>query len=165
MDIQISYLFSRRPKFFSKVIAWGTKLAIRDFKNSNKVPSHTAYLINNRFVVESVFEGGYRVMPYTQWKQINDVIAVIPAGTRSMDDLKARTRRFEGRSYDVGGALYLAFRMLLKITLRIPVPKHNRLHKPDRFFCCELVAEVEGEDYGMKSPGHIMLQMQSKYGN
>jgi len=163
MDVQISYLFSRRPKFFSRLIALGSRYSIDELRQSSKIPSHTAYLINDRYVVESVFEGGYRVLPYGKWKEINELIAVVPAGTRTMTHLKEKTRKFEGRSYDMWGALYLAVCVGLKIVFRMPIPRHNRLHKPHQYFCCELVGEIEGEDYAMKSPAKIMLQIQEKY--
>ena len=163
MDVQISYLFSRRPKFLSKVIALGAKYSISELRHSSKIPSHTAYLINNRYVVESVFEGGYRVLSYNKWKEINELIAVVPAGTRTMTYLKEKTRKFEGRSYDMWGALYLAMCVALKIFFRIPIPKHNRLHKPHQYFCCELIGELEGKDYAMKSPAKVMLHVQKKY--
>ena len=163
MDVQISYLFSCRPKFFSKVIAWGARHSIDELRHSNKVPSHAAYLINDRYVVESVFEGGYRVSPYSKWKEINELVAVVPAGSVTMSYLKEKTRKFENRSYDMWGALYLAACVGLKIIFRIPIPKHNRLHKPDQYFCCELIGEIEGEDYTMKSPAKVMLEAQRKH--
>ena len=164
MEVSIDYLFSNQKKFFSRAISTGTRYALSSFRYAEKVPSHTAFVIEGRWVVESVFKGGYRVIPYDKWKLINREIARIPAGKKSMDEVKEKSRKFVGKKYDVYGAVYLALCFALKIFFGVPLPVRNRLDDSDKFFCCELVAAIDGENFTMKSPGDVMVHVIQKYG-
>lgn len=47
-------------------------------------------------------------------------------------------QKYDGKSYDIKGALYLGWRILLQRAFKIPRPKVNAWGSPDRFFCNEV---------------------------
>lgn len=52
-------------------------------------------------------------------------------------------QKFDGKSYDFGGALYLGYRRFLFKAFKIPVPKRNRFGKADAFFCNEIINALQ----------------------
>ena len=67
--MKVYYVFSRSPKIGSKLIAWGTKFLVPEIKET---PSHGAVLIDNRWVIESTLDSGFRVIHYSKWLEINE---------------------------------------------------------------------------------------------
>mgnify|MGYP006921285106 CR=1 FL=1 len=56
--MKIHYLFSRNKKVGSRLISWASSFFVKDL--GKNIPSHIAILIDDRFVIESVLEGGVR---------------------------------------------------------------------------------------------------------
>jgi len=162
MSVTVHYLFSKRSgSFFSWAISKGTQLAV-EFPFSD-CPSHTAILINDRWVVESTFFDGFKVMPYDKWQDKNTQIAKTPyANTKTMAEIKALFRPLKGKKYDWLGVTYLAWRYFLKVFFLLPVPAQNKWHDPKKFFCCEVVAKMTQLNYEMTSPGQVMLSLLEK---
>lgn len=154
--IKLEYLFSKNDKIGSKLIRWGTK-HLSDIPK-DRVPSHVALLINERWVLESTLEKGVSVDTWKNWLQRNKVTGRYECfQERDYRAIKAGFKVMKGKSYDWLGVLYFSWRILLDILRLAKIPKDNPWESDDRFFCSEVVADLlELGDAGMTSPVQIM---------
>jgi hypothetical protein len=108
----INYLFSRSPKIGSKLISWGSNLLSHDLPK-NKVPSHVAVLLDGTIVIESTMTTGVRLIPYKQWKEINEELYKIPhKHSKNCEDLEDLLYEVWGKNYDHLGVCYFALKSL-----------------------------------------------------
>lgn len=158
MQVVVHYLFSKNKKIGSKLIRFITKsLGNKSFYNT---PSHTALLLNNKWVIESTIEKGLKIDSYSNWKKRNTELSKILSKEKwYFGKIKTLYRSIDGEKYDYLGVLYFAWRIILKLSLRIEFPKINKWHNPDRYFCTEVIGRMTGEDYQMTSPVELMEKL------
>lgn len=53
-------------------------------------------------------------------------------------------KKYDGKGYDFGGALYLGWRKWLKRVFNRPIPSVNKWAKSDLFFCDEIYEALRG---------------------
>ena len=153
----IHYLYSKNSKIGSKIISWGSS-----FDTSLKeIPSHVAVLINNKLVVESTFSSGVRIIPYKNWKDINQELYKIPCvqPIRNSGEIVAEIARMWGRPYDWKGIIYFAYAMLKLILFKTPLSKKNTWQRPGHYFCTELVGRIANVEFEMLTPAKMAENM------
>lgn len=159
MQSKLYYLFSRNKKVGSKLISWASGLLIKDL---DKVPSHMAILIQlenckESIVFESTLDSGVRIVPYSAWKEHNEICYKI-ACPKDLDLNKIFTyvNSMWGKKYDWPGIAYFAWRFFLHFTFKMDFPKENAWQQDDRFFCNELGGKIAGYDhYSMVTPAKM----------
>lgn len=60
--------------------------------------------------------------------------------------------KYDGKRYDIGGALYLGVRILMRRFLKIPLPKQNIWADPNAYFCDEVFEALHFIDSLPKIP-------------
>lgn len=152
---KIEILFSNNQLIGSRTISWLSSFDVKDMKD---VPSHTAVLINETLVIESVFKG-VRIIPYKKWKEINNEIAKIPLDAvkkETGEDLRDLLFEMWGKKYDFKGLLYFTWCGIEFILLNREIPKENKWEREDYFFCSEFVGRLVGANYSMTSPARML---------
>lgn len=155
--MRISYLFSKNSKMGSKIISWGSSFDTQ----LKDVPSHVALLLNEKLVVESTFSSGVRIIPYKNWKEINQELYKIPCEqpVRNSTEIVSEIARMWGRPYDWKGIIYFTLCIIKLILFKTPLPKKNKWQRPGHFFCTELVGRVAGIEYEMLTPAKMAENM------
>lgn len=154
--MRVEFLFSRRNKASSRLIAWAAKWENLELK---EIPSHTAILINGRFVIESVFGQGVRIVPFDKWAEFNEELYRIPSNDISREEFDATLLSAWGKKYDWRGILYFAYRYILLMLLNWSLPKKNKWQRNTHLFCIELVGRLSGTYYSMTSPAKMCAQL------
>lgn len=157
--VKLSYLFSRNNKAGSKLIAWASGLLVKDLE---KVPSHMALLIESEhlpepLVLESVLEAGVRIVPYTNWKQLNEECYKIQCpSNKTLEDIFALVREYWGKKYDWPGIAFFALCFIGHFLFKLPFPKDNAWQSDNKYFCNELGGKLAGyEKYSMVTPAKM----------
>ena len=159
MKIKVDYLFSKNDKIGSKVISWGTSFIEPQIED---VPSHTAILINNRWVFESTLESGVRRISYQEWLKINKEVCKIPCTQeRTLEGIIEEFRQIKDKKYDYIGLVYFGLRVLLFICFRLRIPKKNILNRKNSYFCSEVVGKMTGIDCQMTAPVTLMSKLKN----
>lgn len=160
--MKIHYLFSKNQKIGSKIISRGTNFLVLGIEDT---PSHAAILLNGRWVVESTLESGFRVIPYSQWLEINIEIEKIECNKEwTMQQIKELYRPLKTKKYDFLGVLYFGWRVLLQKLLNIKKPEHNRFNHTDKYFCCEVIGVMTRVSYEMTAPVELMFNIKNSLG-
>jgi len=157
MKTPVSIIFSKNKKIGSWLIRLGTTFLSKN--PLNRVPSHVAILIANRWVFESVVVSGVRVVPIKTWLEQNELIASISWGEVKYSKLKYELKASLGKKYDYLGLIYFSWRIFLYICLNISFPKRNAGHNPHKYFCSEVVGKITKQDYSLKAPVQIMDEL------
>jgi len=147
----IKLLFSRNKKIGSRLISRFTRF-LSPFKET---PSHTAILVNNKWVIESTLESGFRVIGYRKWLQLNEIVYSSTTNL-SWDFVKKRTKKLKGKKYDYFGVIYLGWRVLLLKYLNISKPKKNLFDHKDKYFCTEVVGNLMDINCQMITPIELL---------
>jgi hypothetical protein len=152
--MKVEYLFSRNKKMGSKLIAWASSFEDVGLQDN---PSHIAVLVDCTWVFESTLTSGVRVVPYKQWKQINEELYRIPCivNIRDSGETLSKAAELWNMKYDWFGVLFFAWRYLGLILLNKPLPQKNRWEDENKYFCTEFIAKLTNENYSMKSPARI----------
>jgi hypothetical protein len=153
----VSFIFSRNKKIGSKLISWSSKFIVTDLE---KLPSHVAILVEddqgNGLVYESVLESGVRIVPYKNWKVINEECYKIPAKRRYEDyEIHEILEDVWGKKYDWMGILYFAVRSIGFIVFSFAYPPNNKWSSSKKFFCCEFAGRLNGKNYSMTTPAKM----------
>ena len=153
--MKVDYLFSRNKHLGSKIISWGSSLVV---KGLNKYPSHVAVLLDDTFVIESTMLTGVRLIPYEQWKKINEEVYKISCERGDCPIFVIQELLFEmwGKKYDKLGLIWFGLQILKKVLFNIPIPNKNEWEQEDKFFCTEFAGRLAGKDYSMTSPAEIL---------
>lgn len=152
--VSVHYLFSRNEKIGSKIISSGTKFLNPKIENS---PSHAAVLVDNRWVIESTLESGFRVIPYKKWLAINEELyKVLCVKVWTFESIKNLYKPLKNHKYDYFGVIYFTWRVLLQKMFNIKKPKKNLFNHKDKYFCCEVVGIMNGKSYEMTSPIELL---------
>lgn len=152
--MKVDYLFSRRDKWGSRLIAWGSKYENLDLEHA---PSHIAVLLNDSIVVESTFTTGVRLVPYAEWAKINEELYKIPCihSYRASKDTLEQAFSLWDKGYDWTGIAFFAVSLVRFILFKTPLPKHNEWQDKNRYFCTEFVAMLVDADFSMSTPAKI----------
>lgn len=142
MHVKISYLFSRNTKKIgSRIISKVSGLLLPDM---DKVPSHMAILIEfsdttKPLVLESVFGQGVRLVPYANWKNLNEELYIVLCKkNHTYNEISNLIINYWGKSYDWLGIMYFSWRFILHFLFKTPFPLQNAWQSNNRYFCNEL---------------------------
>lgn len=151
--MKVDLLFSRNKKCGSKLIAWASALLVKDLE---KVPSHVAVLLDDNFVIEAVLHGGVRMLPFSQWLQINELCYRIPGGEKSSEEVAKEYESCWGKSYDWLGLCFFGLCFIKHLLFGTPFPKENAWQKDDAFFCIEFAAGLSNyKKFDMTTPAKM----------
>jgi hypothetical protein len=155
--MKIEYIFSRRDAIGSRFIAWGTKHLAPEIKDT---PSHVAVLVDDTWIIESVMESGVRIVPFQEWSKGNIIVDVVPCkkNPHVMSSLHLIFSKFH-KKYDMLGLIYFSLRIGMNKYFGTPLPKKNIFNHENRYFCVELVATMNGEDYQMTCPVQLLQRL------
>lgn len=157
MVVSVHALFSKNNLIGSKVIANGTAHLV---SSSNKC-SHTALLVNDRWVHESTGKAGVRVISYDLWKQINIEVGRIKLADREYQEIADEFRKIKGKKYDYLGIIYFGL-VIIPTFFGAKLPKKNKWESPNRYFCSEVLGKLTGHYYGMMSPIQILDKLSNE---
>jgi hypothetical protein len=156
MQITVHYLFSKNNKIGSKIIRWGTAF-LEPWVEEEDVSSHTAVLLNEKWVVESTLDKGVRVISYKEWKKINiEIIKIKCYQNRNMEEIKNFYKPLKDKKYDWPGVIYFSYRIALKKMFNIDIPEKNKWNSNSKYFCSEVVGKMTNTSYEMTAPIQIM---------
>lgn len=147
---KVVYVASRkidRKKYQgSRIISWSTK----GLEPELKPCSHLCIILRNTLVIESTLSDGVRIIPYSHWIKDNEIVYSFekPYEGNLSKYIPILMERIWGKGYDKVGILYFAWRILLFLFFRAPLPKVNRWDNPDKRFC----VEIFGEKLAMTAP-------------
>lgn len=158
MIVSIHALFSHNNLIGSKIISKGSRHLDRRIKTA---PSHTALLVNNRWVHESTGHSGVRVISYDVWKQINTEIDRIQLKSREYQEIANLYRAIQDKKYDYPGVIFLGM-CVAGTFIHIKLPEKNLCESENKYFCCEVLGKLTGHYYGMSAPVQILGKL--KYG-
>jgi len=161
MVVSVHAIFSHNHLIGSKLIANGTKHLAQSL---NVKASHTAVLINERWVHESTGHSGVRVISYDLWKQINTEVGRVQLESREYQEIADEFRKIKDKNYDYPGVIYLGL-CIVPTFFGLKLPEKNKWESPNRFFCCEVLGKLTGQYYGMSSPIQILDKLQNGKNN
>lgn len=152
MIVTVDALFSHNNMIGSKLIACGTSYL------APKCPktSHVAILVNKRWVHESTGHAGVSVLSYDRWASVHTEVARIPIQNMEYQELADHFRNIAGKKYDYAGVFYLGLRIAANLIFKRPIPAHNSWENPLKYFCCEVLGYITGQDYDMSAPVQIL---------
>jgi hypothetical protein len=151
MVVSVHALFSKSSKIGARVIASSTAHLSSDIK----VPvSHTAVLINDRWVHEAT-GSGVHISSYDLWKIEHSEVGRVSLQSVEYQQIANKFREIQGKEYDYIGILYIAIR-LLPTFLGFKMPKKNKWESSKKYFCCEVLGFLTNKYYGMSTPVQIM---------
>lgn len=153
--MKYSYLFSRNKKIGSKLIVWSSSLFKNHITNLNKgVPSHVAVLVDKMFVIESVFCGGVRIVPFKKWLEINELLYIIEKDTTG-ECPKCVLTEVWGKKYDWLGIMYFSYQMIKHLIFKSNLPVNNKWERENYYFCTEFAGRIGGHNYSMTTPAKM----------
>lgn len=152
--MKINYLFSRKNKIGSRLIAWASGFEDLCLE---KCPSHIAVLLDDNLVVESTLTTGVRMLPYSHWAKINEELYRVPcfAKFRQSKLTIEKATRIWGKRYDWKGIAFFAISFIKLIVFKQKLPDSNPWQSDDKYFCTEYAGSLTGEDYSMMSPAKL----------
>jgi len=155
MKVQVAALFSSNKMIGSRIIAEGT----HHLAPSLPKVSHTALLVNNRWVHESTGHG-VKICSYDVWKKQHNEMARVDLQIMEYQQLADHFRQIQDLKYDYLGVIYLALCIIPTFWGRC-LPKENKWASDNKFFCCEVLGFLTGKDYSMYTPIQILKQLTS----
>jgi hypothetical protein len=157
MKVSVEVLFSSNSKLGSRIIACGTAHLAPTVKE--KV-SHTALLINSRWVHESTGHTGVRIVSYDKWRSTQTEKARIKLADQEYQQLADHFRTIQGKKYDYAGIIFFCI-AILPTFIGFKLPKKNLLESKRRYFCCEVLGKLTGHYYGMSAPIQILERLRA----
>jgi hypothetical protein len=152
--MKIELLFSKNKKIGSKLISWASSF---EKLNLDEVPSHAAVVINEKLVIESTFFSGVRMLPYGNWKQINNELYKLEIKTelKNVQQVFDVVFTFWGKKYDFKGIFYFAYQFIRFIVFKKQMKSTNKWQRSSHYFCTEVVGKFLGKDLSMVSPAKL----------
>lgn len=155
MKVTVHYLFSKN----NKIGSYGIRILTKSLSNIQltQVPSHVAILVNGRWVHESTFNSGVRVVSYDKWLEINTEVFKKKT-KRKLDykEIKESFRAIKDKKYDWLGVIYFAVHILANILIGKKIPSENKWESKDRYFCSEVIGSMLKISFSMVAPIQIM---------
>jgi len=156
MVVKVHALFSHNNMIGSKVISNGSKHLE---PNLPKI-SHVAILINERWVHESTGHTGVHVVSYDLWKQHHTEVYRIELKSREYQEIANKYREIKTKKYDYLGVLWLAL-CIIPTFFKFQMPSHNQWQDKNKYFCCEVLGYMTGQDYSMCCPNQILGKLKN----
>lgn len=156
--MKVDYLFSKNNRWGSRLISWASTYEKLDNIDKDKVPSHVAVLLNDKFVIESVMSGGVRMIPYSQWQIKNTEVYRVRCiqDDRPSKEVFDHLARVWGKPYDWRGILYFGYAFIrFIIGIDKQLKQHNPWQRDSHFFCTEFAGRLSGQDHHMTSPAKM----------
>lgn len=152
--MKVDYLFSRRNRWGSKMIAWASS---KEDLSLQEIPSHMAVLLDDTVVIESTFTTGVRMIPYEKWSEINEELYSIPCERHYRHSRNVLEKAYSvwGAGYDWKGIIYFAYCFVRLILLGDALPSANKWQRENKYFCTEFAARLVDEDFSMMTPAKI----------
>lgn len=154
MVVTIDAIFSYSNKIGAKVIANGTAHLAKGYPKT----SHTALLVNGRWVHESTGHSGVSVISYDKWKLIHQEVDRVSLGEIEYQIIADKFREIKSKEYDYLGVIYLGL-CVIPTFIGFKLPKVNKWQNKNKYFCCEALGFLTGHCYSMSSPIQILKQL------
>lgn len=156
MKVKVDIIFSRNKKIGSFIIRFAT-----DHFNLflHPTPSHVALLIENRWIFESTFKNGVRIIPFEHWKKENEICYKHYLGEYEYGQIKKLFRELLSKKYDWPGVLFLGICIILNKFFNTKLPKCNILESDQKYFCTEVIEKLLNTDLSMVSPSQLMNKL------
>lgn len=158
MIVSVDVLFSHNNMIGSKIIACGTSYLAPHCPKT----SHVAILVNKRWVHESTGHAGVSVLSYERWAEVHTEVARIPIQSMEYQTIADQFRSIIGKKYDYLGVIYLGICIFANLLFKRPIPDKNRWENPKKYFCCEVLGYLVGQDYDMSAPVQILSNMRNQ---
>lgn len=155
MIVTVDALFSKSNKIGARIISAGTAHLASNIKPS---PSHTALLVNGRWVHESTGKAGVSVISYDKWQTLHKETARISLSSREYQEIADEYRKMLGKKYDYLGISFFGL-AIIPTFFGFKLPKINKWESPNRYFCCEVLGKLTGHYYGMSAPVQILAKL------
>lgn len=156
MLVSVDALFSRSNKIGALAIAAGTAHLASSIKPT---PSHTAILVNGRWVHESTGKSGVAVISYEKWGQLHKETARISLPSRQYQELADIYRTMSSKKYDYLGVLFFAL-AIVPTFLGFKLYPKNLFESKNRYFCSEALGKLIGRYYSMHAPVQIQEELE-----
>lgn len=160
--MKVYYLFSNNKKVGSKLISWGSSF-FSPTKDIKDIPSHAAILIQDGLdgiVIESTMLTGVRIIPYRNWKLINNEVAKIQC--RQKVNIAEKISNMWGKKYDWIGLVSFSYYLIKSLITEEELPKNNKWQRKNSYICTEFVGEIENIDYEMKTPDMMLQELRDR---
>lgn len=158
MIVTLHALFSSSKLIGAQLISKGTAHLEPSIKD---VPSHTALLVNNRWVHESTGKSGVKVLSYDLWKTIHTEVGRIQLESRQYQEIADKYREIKDKDYDYLGIFFLGL-AIIPTFFGFKLPDKNLWESDNKYFCCEVLGYLTKMYYGMSSPVQIMAALKNK---
>ena len=108
-------------------------------------------------VFESTLETGVRIVPYSNWLEINEeCYKIMCPKIKTHEEIWGQVKNYWGRKYDWKGIAFFALCFAGHIVFKIKFPKENFWQSDDKYFCNELGGQIAGyEKYSMVTPAKM----------
>lgn len=154
MFIDIHYIFSRNKKIGSYIIREGSHFLAPNIEDA---PSHVCLLIDNKWIVESTLEYGFRVISYKKWLKINEELYKIKSKDQwTMEMIKKHYKPLKNKEYDYWGVIYFGWSVVLMKLFGIQKPVKNKLNSENKYFCTEVIGKMTNTNYEMTAPIELL---------
>ena len=150
MIVKVHALFSQNDKPGSVLIAKGSKHLEPDMPEC----SHVSLLVNERWVHEAT-GSGVNVISLDKWKKIHQEVERIELPSCEYQEIADQFREIKDRDYDYPGVLYLGLCVVATLVGK-KLPIVNKWQSWDKYFCCEVLGYMTGQDYSMCCPNQIL---------
>lgn len=154
MKVTVEALFSFNHKIGAYLIAYGTAHLA---PNTKEKVSHTAVLINGRWVHEATGEG-VTVKSYELWSTEHTEVARVKLQDQEYQIIADHCREILGKKYDYAGVFYLGI-VTVPTFVGAKLPSKNLWQSNNKYFCCELLGKLTGHDYSMSAPVQILERL------
>jgi hypothetical protein len=155
--VAVQALFSNSSKPVAQLIAKGT----RHLAPTLPEVSHVALLVNGRWVHESTGSSGVQVLSYDKWLDHHREVGRVTLDHMEYQVLADKFRLIQNKKYDYLGVIYLGL-AIIPTFFGLKLPKINKWQNKNRYFCCEALGMLTGQDYSMKAPNQVYKKL--KYG-
>lgn len=109
------------------------------------------------FVLESTLESGIRIIPYSNWLQINEeCYKILCPKERDPAEVISLIKTYWGKKYDWPGIMYFIPCFIGHFLFGIDFPKENAWQSDNKYFCNELGGKLAGyPQYSMVTPAKM----------
>lgn len=150
MIVTVHALFSYSDLIGAKIIAQGSA----HLEPHMPKTSHVAVLVNERWVHEAT-GAGVHISSYEKWSQVHKEVARVQLASQEYQEIADQFRSIQGKDYDYPGMLFLGA-CVIPTFVGLPLPKKNLLQSKNKYFCCEVLGYLTGQDYSMCCPVQIL---------
>jgi hypothetical protein len=94
-------------------------------------------------------------MSIDKWKEQHTEASRVQLKSRDYQEIADQYRCIMNRRYDYLGVFFLAL-CIIPTYVGLPLPKKNMWQCPKKYFCCEVVGYLTGQDYSMAPPNLVL---------